>query len=71
MIFVPILGEPLEQRADDRPEIVAERLGQYEKLTAPLVQYYLEMDILKTFAGTESNVIWPRVREFISQELLC
>lgn len=65
------IGEPLEQRADDRPEVVAERLRQYEKLTAPLVQYYMEMGILKTFTGTESNVIWPRVREFISKELLC
>lgn len=33
-------GGELEQRPDDREEIVAQRLEAYEKQTAPLVNYY-------------------------------
>jgi len=33
-------GGELVQRPDDREEVVAPRLNAYEKLTAPLVQYY-------------------------------
>lgn len=33
-------GQPLVQRADDRPETVTKRLDVYEKQTAPLIDYY-------------------------------
>ncbi|HWP85376.1 MAG TPA: adenylate kinase [Terriglobia bacterium] len=33
-------GTPLEQRADDRPEAIRERLAAYERQTAPLVNFY-------------------------------
>jgi adenylate kinase len=33
-------GEPLVQRDDDREEVVARRLREYEKRTAPLIGYY-------------------------------
>ena len=35
-------GEPLVQRKDDLPDAVQKRLGEYSRLTRPLVQYYSE-----------------------------
>lgn len=64
------VGELLEQRDDDSPVVVAERLKQYEMLTAPLVHHYQELSILRTFTGTESDVIWPCVQDFVATELL-
>jgi len=37
----------LSQRADDRPETVRARLGVYERETAPLVQYYQRLGVLR------------------------
>lgn len=37
-----VTGEPLVQRKDDQPEAVQKRLGEYSRLTRPLVQYYSE-----------------------------
>lgn len=35
-------GTPLVHRSDDRPETVSIRVANYEKLTKPLTDYYLE-----------------------------
>jgi adenylate kinase len=35
-------GTPLVQRDDDREDVVAERLRQYEERTTPLIEYYRE-----------------------------
>jgi adenylate kinase family enzyme len=35
-----VTGEPLIQRDDDKPESVRKRLGAYDKMTAPLIEYY-------------------------------
>jgi adenylate kinase len=37
-------GSPLVQRADDNPEIVRERLRQYERYSGDLVRYYRHQD---------------------------
>lgn len=58
-------GEPLVQRDDDKPESVRKRLDAYDDVTAPLVDFYQEKGVLKTFQGTQSDVIYPRVREFL------
>lgn len=42
-----VCGNPLQQRSDDRPDIVTERLKVYKKLTAPLIDYYLGQGILR------------------------
>ena len=42
-----VCGSKLSQRADDRPETVRARLGVYERETAPLVQYYQRLGILR------------------------
>ena len=37
-------GAPLEIRDDDRPEVVEERLEQYDRLTNPLIRFYEHRD---------------------------
>jgi adenylate kinase len=37
-----ITGEDLEQRSDDRPEVIRERLAVYHQLTEPVIAYYQE-----------------------------
>jgi len=41
-------GGELVQRADDRPEVVKERLAAYERQTKPLTDYYSRQGVLKT-----------------------
>lgn len=63
-----ITGEPLIQRDDDKPDVVRGRLAQYEEVTEPLVQFYSERGLLKTFSGTQSDVIYPQVRSWLEEK---
>ena len=54
-------GEPLTQRSDDKPDVVKNRLEQYEKSTQPVVDYYAAAGLLQRFAGTESKVIYKDI----------
>ena len=47
-------GGELEQRPDDREEIVAPRLQAYERQTAPLVAYYRRLGRLQAVDATKS-----------------
>lgn len=58
-------GEPLVQRHDDKPETVRARLEQYDESTSPLVEYYDSNGVLKTFQGTQSDVIYPEVKKWL------
>lgn len=60
-------GEPLVQRDDDKPESVRKRLSAYDEVTSPLVQYYGDKDVLKTFTGTMSDVIYPEVKAWLDE----
>lgn len=60
-----ITGEDLLQRDDDKPSTVRKRLAAYEKATVPLVQFYNEKGVLKTFSGTKSDEIYPEVKEWL------
>lgn len=62
-------GEPLVQREDDKPESVLKRLNKYEEATRPLVQYYEEKGVIQTFRGTQSDVIYPEVKEWLGEQL--
>lgn len=42
-----VCGSVLKQRADDRPETVRARLEVYARETAPLVQYYERLGVLR------------------------
>jgi adenylate kinase len=41
-------GGELFQRADDRAEVVKERLAAYERQTKPLAEYYRRQGVLDT-----------------------
>jgi len=58
-------GEALVQRHDDKPETVQARLELYDEATSPLVQYYEKNEVLKTFQGTQSDVIYPEVKKWL------
>jgi len=47
-------GGELIQRPDDREEVIRERLHAYEKLTAPLVQYYRRLGFLQDIDASKS-----------------
>jgi len=60
-------GEPLIQRDDDKPEAVGSRLKGYDDLTLPLVAYYQKLGKLEEFCGTESDVIYPKVKAYLEE----
>lgn len=60
-------GEDLVQREDDKPETVRMRLEAYDKVTAPLVEYYDKKGVLKTFSGTMSDKIYPEVKKWLQE----
>jgi nucleoside-triphosphate--adenylate kinase len=64
-----VTGEPLTQRADDRPDAVMERLRVYDQLTIPVIEFYRNQGKLVRFTGTESNVIWPHVKAHVEEFL--
>ena len=47
-------GKPLRQRDDDRPEVIQRRLDTYHEHTKPLIEYYEQHGLLRTFDGTRS-----------------
>jgi len=47
-------GKQLYQRDDDREEVVQQRLKAYHEKTSPLVGYYEDRGLLRTFDGTRS-----------------
>ena len=47
-------GADLTLRADDRPEVVKNRLGVYHAETEPLIGYYKEKGLLKTVNGCKT-----------------
>jgi adenylate kinase len=60
-------GGQLEQRPDDREEIVAPRLQAYQKQTAPLVAYYKRLGRLHSVDASQSV---PEVKRRIN-EIVC
>lgn len=59
-------GEDLVQRDDDKPTTVRKRLASYDRVTIPLIQYYNEKGVLKTFSGTMSDKIYPEVKKWLN-----
>lgn len=45
------------------------RLQQYKKMTAPLILFYRDKGVIETFSGTESDVIYPHVSEYLKMVL--
>ena len=64
-----VTGEPLIRRSDDHPEAIRKRLEQYESATSPLIRYYSERGVLKTFTGESSDQIYPLLDDLVAQLL--
>ena len=61
-------GGELEQRADDREEIVGPRLTAYEKQTAPLAAYYRRLGRLRDIDASKSvDEVAKRIVEIVSE----
>jgi len=56
------------RRADDKPEVIRERLDEYLELTAPLSAYYDERGLLYPIDGSGSpDEVFERIRSVASQ----
>ena len=49
-----VSGKPLMHRDDDKEEVVAKRLAEYDEKTSPLVDYYRSRELLKQVDGVGS-----------------
>lgn len=61
-----VTGEALIQREDDHPDVIRERLCIYHDQTNPMLDYFKQCNLLKSYAGTESNVLWPQIRRSLN-----
>ena len=60
-------GEKLTQRKDDTEEIAKERFNIYHKETAPLVDYYKNMGVLKSINANGSiKEVWERLLKVVN-----
>ena len=63
-------GEPLIQREDDNEKTVRARLKTYAEQTAPLVDYYRGMKILKCVDGMgEPNEVFKRIQAVLAEKI--
>jgi len=60
-------GGKLVQRADDRPEVVKDRLLAYERQTKPLVEYYQRQGVLEVVeAGASVDDVHRQLNEILA-----
>lgn len=64
-----VTGEDLEQREDDKPEIVRKRLEIYEECIKPMADFYRQLDVLNEFNGRTSDEIWPQVERYLAKSV--
>ena len=62
-----VTGEPLEQRKDDRPDIVQQRLNTYHSITNPVLEFFKDLGLLRVYTGTESTVLWRQIKEDVTK----
>jgi adenylate kinase family enzyme len=62
-------GEALVQRPDDTPEAVTQRLEKYQQMIDPLLEFYHKQGVVKIFTGSESNKIYPEVKNYCIDHL--
>jgi hypothetical protein len=44
-------------------------LDWFRQVTSPLVDFYKEKGVLETFQGTESDKIYPNVKEWLEEKI--
>lgn len=59
----------MSQRIDDRPDVVAKRLEDYATKTAPVIEFYRKLGVLKDFHGNTTDEMWPKIKSHVSQFL--
>lgn len=57
-----VTGEPLTQRADDKLEVVKQRLEVFLNSSTPLLDFYKKKGILREFSGTKSEQLWIPIK---------
>ena len=62
-----ICGGELVQRADDNEEALKIRLEAYHKSTKPLLDYYEKLGLLKTFDGSNSAELTPKLLAYLGE----
>lgn len=63
-----VCGGALTQRSDDRPETVRARLEVYERETAPLVQYYERLGVLRNVdAAGPADQVFAAVQQALGK----
>ncbi|XP_043264987.1 GTP:AMP phosphotransferase AK3, mitochondrial [Colletes gigas] len=62
-----VTGEPLCKRDDDKVDIVKERLARYSKENTPILKFYEDIGILKSFQGNTTDEMWPHVKNAITE----
>ena len=58
-----VTGEPLVQREDDHPDVIQNRLYIYHSQINPVLDYFKQLSLLRTYTGTESKVLWPQIKK--------
>jgi adenylate kinase len=62
-------GAPLEQRADDRPEAIGERLRLYHQRTEPVLDYYRARRLLRPINGVQAmEDVSRQIRQAVEAE---
>jgi adenylate kinase len=55
-------------RADDRPEVIRQRLVAYRQQTEPLLAYYQKQKLLKSVDGLGSvEEVWGRIKDVLDE----
>lgn len=63
-------GDDLEQREDDKPDIVRKRLEIYEECIKPMADFYRGLKVLNEFNGRTTNEIWPHVEKYLEKSVI-
>lgn len=59
-----ITGEQLDQREDDKPDIVIKRFEEFNQFTLPVMQYYRDKGILVELDGDRPvHSIWRDIKK--------
>jgi adenylate kinase len=62
-------GQALEQRADDKEDVVKERLTVYDRQTKPLIDYYTKTGLLVDIDGSQNEKeVFESLSKFIEKE---
>lgn len=61
-------GEPLIQRADDKPEVVIKRLEMFDIENNAIIDHYKQSKAVQfnSFTGTETDKIYPFILDWLS-----